>query len=83
MTTLQPRASATAVLDFATNGQTHAGPLETEHRMKKLLGGVAIAFALFYLLTQPQSAAEVVKGAGGVVGDAFNAAITFITALFK
>ena len=51
--------------------------------MKKLLGGVAIAFALFYLLTQPQSAAEVVKGAGGVVGDAFNAAITFITAVFQ
>ena len=36
--------------------------------MKKLLGGVVIAFALFYLLTQPQAAAEVVKGAGGVVG---------------
>jgi hypothetical protein len=50
--------------------------------MKKLLGGVVIAFALFYLLTQPQSAAEVVKGAGGVVGDAFNATITFINALF-
>ena len=50
--------------------------------MKKLLGGVAIAFALFYLLTQPQSAAEVVKGAGSVVGDAFNAAIAFINALF-
>jgi hypothetical protein len=50
--------------------------------MKKLLGGVAIAFALFYLLTQPQSAAEVVRGAGAVVGDAFNAMIAFITALF-
>ena len=50
--------------------------------MKKLLGGVAIAFALFYLLTQPHSAAEVVKGAGGVIGDAFDATITFINALF-
>jgi hypothetical protein len=56
---------------FATNGP-----------MKKLLGGVAIAFALFYLLTQPQSAAEVVRGAGAVVGDAFNAMIAFMTALF-
>ena len=48
--------------------------------MKKLLGGVVIAFALFYLLTQPQNAAEVVRGAGNVVGDAFNAVIAFISA---
>ena len=50
--------------------------------MKKLLGGVAIAFALFYLLTQPQSAAEVVKGEGGVVGGAFNGAIPSLNVLF-
>jgi len=62
--------------------ETGPTPLGTEHRMKKLLGGVAIAFALFYLLTQPQSAAEVVKGAGGVLGDAFNGMITFLNALF-
>ena len=51
--------------------------------MKKLMGGVLIAFLLFYLLTQPQNAAEVVRGAGNVVGDAFNAVIAFISALFK
>jgi hypothetical protein len=51
--------------------------------MKKLLGVVVIAFALFYLLTQPQSAAELVRGAGGVVGDAFNSVITFISALVR
>jgi hypothetical protein len=51
--------------------------------MKKLLGGVAIAFALFYLLTQPAGAADVVKGAGGVVGDAFNAVISFFNALTR
>lgn len=51
--------------------------------MKKLLGVGLIAFALFYLLTQPQSAAEAVRGAGGVVGDAFDAVITFISALFR
>ena len=28
------------------------------------------------------TAADAVKGAGAVVGDAFNAAITFLTALF-
>ena len=50
--------------------------------MKKLLGGVVIAFALFYLLTQPQSAADVVQGAGAVIGEAFNAVIAFINALF-
>ena len=62
--------------------KTGPTPLWTEYGMKKLLGGVVIAFALFYLLTQPHSAAEVVKGAGAVVGDAFNATITFINALF-
>lgn len=51
--------------------------------MKKLMGGVLIAFLLFYLLTQPQNAADAVKGAGSVVGDAFDAAITFLTALFS
>lgn len=51
--------------------------------MKKLMGGVLIAFLLFYLLTQPANAADAVKGAGAVVGDAFNAAITFFTALFE
>jgi hypothetical protein len=51
--------------------------------MKRLMGVVLIAFALYYLLTQPQAAADAVRGAGGVVGDAFNAAITFLTALVK
>jgi hypothetical protein len=51
--------------------------------MKKLLGVAVVAFALFYLLTQPQSAAEVVRGAGGVVVDAFNSVITFISALVR
>jgi uncharacterized membrane protein len=51
--------------------------------MKKLLGVVVIAFAVFYLLTQPQSAAQVVRGAVGVVGDAFDSVITFISALVR
>jgi hypothetical protein len=50
--------------------------------MQKLLVGVVVAFAAFYLLTQPQGAADVVRGAGAVVGDAFHAVIAFITALF-
>jgi hypothetical protein len=51
--------------------------------MKKVLGIVVIAFAVFFVLTQPQAAADVVKGAGAVVGDAFNSFISFITALFR
>jgi hypothetical protein len=51
--------------------------------MKKLLGVIVIAFAVFYLFTQPQSAADAVRGAVSVLGDAFNAVITFIGALFK
>jgi hypothetical protein len=85
------RASDTSGAGFATNvvsrsavfvvpcDQTSLGP---EAAMQKLLVGVVVAFAAFYLLTQPQGAADVVRGAGGVVGDAFNAVIEFITALF-
>jgi hypothetical protein len=51
--------------------------------MKKLLGVIAIAFALFYLLTQPQAAADAVRAGLGVVGNAFDALVTFISALFR
>ena len=51
--------------------------------MKKLLGVAAIAFALFYVVTQPQAAADAVRGAIGIVGDAFDALVTFVTALFS
>ena len=51
--------------------------------MKKLVGVVVVAFALFYLLTQPTAAADAVRGAVGVVGNVFEALISFITALFR
>jgi hypothetical protein len=51
--------------------------------MKKLLGVAAIAFALFYLLTQPESAADAIRGGIAVIGEAFDALIAFITALFR
>jgi hypothetical protein len=51
--------------------------------MKKLLGVAAIAFALFYVLTQPAAAADAVRGGIGVVGNAFDALVAFATALFK
>jgi len=50
--------------------------------MKKLAAGLVVAFALFYLLTQPANAAELAKGAGDVLREAFNALIKFITTLF-
>ena len=50
---------------------------------KKGLVLLVIAFAAFYLLTQPIGAADAVKGAAVAVGDAFEAVIRFITALFS
>lgn len=51
--------------------------------MKKLLGVVVIAFALFYLLTQPETAADGVRAGVEAVGDAFTALTAFVTALFR
>ena len=51
--------------------------------MQKLLVGLVVAFALFYLLSQPQGAAEAVKGAGDAVGVAFNNVIEFFSALLS
>lgn len=48
---------------------------------KKILIWVAIAFAAFYLFTQPVGAANAVGGAFSTVGDAFGSMITFLTAL--
>lgn len=51
--------------------------------MKRLLSVVVLAFAVFYLLSQPQHAADAVRGAGGVLNDAFDSVTTFLTALFR
>ena len=64
--------------------------------MQKLLVGVVVAFAAFYLLSQPAGAgdavkgaatagggaADAVKGAASAVGVAFESIIEFISALF-
>jgi uncharacterized membrane protein len=50
---------------------------------KKLLIWSLIAFAGFYLFTQPENAANAVGGAFSAVGDAFGSIITFLTALFS
>jgi hypothetical protein len=50
--------------------------------MRKLLVGLVVAFALFYLFTQPQGAAHAVRGAADAVVVAFNSIIEFTSALF-
>ena len=42
---------------------------------------LVIAFAVFYLVSQPEGAADAVKGALAAVGDAFDAIIRFFKAL--
>ena len=49
---------------------------------KKILLWTVIAFAAFYLFTQPTSAANAVRGAAGAVGTAFASVITFLSSLF-
>jgi hypothetical protein len=51
--------------------------------MKKLLGIVVIAFIVFYLFSQPHNAADAVRAALTVVKDAFDALVTFFTALVR
>jgi hypothetical protein len=48
---------------------------------KKSVTLLVIAFALFYLFTQPENAADAVRGAGNAVGDGFQAVIRFFNAL--
>jgi|KBSMisStaDraftv2_1062788.scaffolds.fasta_scaffold2738029_1 hypothetical protein len=51
--------------------------------MKKFVIVVLIAFAVFYMMTQPTQAADAVRGAVSIVGDAFESLIAFISALFR
>jgi hypothetical protein len=50
--------------------------------IKKTLIWLAIAFAVFYLISQPSGAAGAIKGAATGVEAAFNSIITFFTSLF-
>ncbi len=49
---------------------------------KKVLTFLAIAFAAYYLLTEPTNAANAVSGALSAVADGFDSIITFFTELF-
>lgn len=48
---------------------------------KRILGLLAIAFVLFYLVNQPQAAADAVRGVFSALGRAMDSIITFFTAL--
>lgn len=49
--------------------------------LKKTVALLVVAFAAFYLLTQPEAAADAVKGAAAAVADGFEQIIRFLTAL--
>lgn len=49
--------------------------------MKKTLSLLVIAFLLFYLLTQPQQLAEVLRSVGSTLEAAFQRIIEFFEAL--
>lgn len=70
---------ATACLDASAEV---APTRDGETIMRKLGIGLVVAFALFYLLTQPAGAAHAVRGAADAVMVAFESLIKFITALF-
>jgi len=51
--------------------------------MRKLLVGLVVAFALYYLVTDPSGAAGAIRGAADAVKVAFSSIIKFLTALFQ
>ncbi|HET7328742.1 MAG TPA: hypothetical protein VFJ14_15825 [Nocardioidaceae bacterium] len=51
--------------------------------MTKLLVLVAAAFAVFYLLTDPEGAADAVRGAGEAVLGGLEQLVRFATRLFS
>jgi hypothetical protein len=50
--------------------------------VKKVLAALAIAFVAYYLITEPQAAADAVSAAASALVSAFNSIITFFTELF-
>jgi hypothetical protein len=51
--------------------------------VKKVIAVVVIAFAAFYVFTQPEAAADAVRGAVEAVFDAFEQLTRFVTRLFS
>lgn len=51
--------------------------------MQKAVAAVVILFAGFFLFTQPQAAADAVRGAADIIGNVFESVIEFLNALFS
>lgn len=49
--------------------------------VKKIVGLLAIALLIFFVVTQPGSAAQSVQNIGGILSDAANSIVTFFTEL--
>ncbi|GAA3715055.1 hypothetical protein GCM10022204_37960 [Microlunatus aurantiacus] len=49
--------------------------------IKRMLLLLVVGFVLFYLVNQPQGAADAVRGAAAAVGTAISSLITFFNAL--
>ena len=49
--------------------------------IKRMLLVLVVGFVLFYLVNQPQGAADAVRGAAAAVGTAVSSLITFFNAL--
>lgn len=50
--------------------------------VKRFLGGIVIAFLLFYLFTQPTEAANAVNGVFDLLRQAADAFVTFLRSVF-
>ncbi|MBD0292416.1 MAG: hypothetical protein ICV70_02430 [Jiangellaceae bacterium] len=50
--------------------------------MRKLLIILAVAFAVYFLLTAPSTAADAVAGVGSALAEGFQSVVTFFTELF-
>lgn len=49
--------------------------------VKKIVGVLAIALLVFFIITQPGSAANSLQNIGGILADAANSVVTFFTEL--
>ena len=80
----RPRAGSVAkakpTIDAETTVEENVGVSELARR-KDAVVLLVVAFAVFYLVSQPEAAADAVRGALEAVGAAFDAIIRFFRAL--
>jgi hypothetical protein len=49
---------------------------------KKLIGWLAVAFVVFYVIQAPEASAQLVRNAGEALGDAASSLAAFVENLF-